>query len=118
MVRDMSWAIATLRGDGRLIKMEKAMLNTQTDVAFGDSTDNNVTSLTLERFQGLFLISGLSSVLALTIFSLLVLRSKWHILVKHYDRLIGQKFKSIKRYMPKKMIFTGIRGESNVVHPV
>ncbi|CAI0446853.1 unnamed protein product [Linum tenue] len=74
---DMSAAIAKLREEGKLQLMQDAWFNGRQgdrDVPVEDEDDDSVKPLTLERFDGLFLISGSSSVLALFLFCMLKLR--------------------------------------------
>ncbi|KAH9794058.1 glutamate receptor 1.2 [Citrus sinensis] len=70
LVHDISRAIARLREEGTLAKIENVWFNTQQSSNFmhEDSTSSNPSSLSLANFGGLFLITGISSTLALVIF--------------------------------------------------
>ncbi|KAL9453987.1 hypothetical protein AB3S75_009565 [Citrus x aurantiifolia] len=70
LVHDISRAIARLREEGNLAKIENVWFNTQQSSNFmhEDFTSSNPSSLSLANFGGLFLITGISSTLALVIF--------------------------------------------------
>ncbi|KAK9222840.1 hypothetical protein WN944_011280 [Citrus x changshan-huyou] len=69
LVHDISRAIAKLREEGTLRKIEIEWFNDQqSSFMHVDSTSNNPSSLSLANFGGLFLITGISSTLALLAF--------------------------------------------------
>ncbi|KAJ4719193.1 Glutamate receptor [Melia azedarach] len=79
LVNDISRAIARLREDGALKKMEDKWFNSghdQSSFMYEDSA-SNPSSLSLKNFGGLFLITGISSTFALVIF----------FIVKFYNKL-------------------------------
>ncbi|CAK9142718.1 unnamed protein product [Ilex paraguariensis] len=76
LVSEISRAIAKLREDGKLEKMEKTWFNTQSSfMPHGSETNPNV--LNLDSLRGLFLLSGISSVLALLIFLVFFLNERF-----------------------------------------
>lgn len=85
LVDDMSKAIAKLREDGKLRQLEEVWFHSKSEFTSQNSTtmDNNV--LTFNKFRGLFLISGVSSSLALFLFFIFWLVEKyWPVVREHY----------------------------------
>ncbi|KAA8550521.1 hypothetical protein F0562_002205 [Nyssa sinensis] len=80
LVPEISWAIAKLREEGKLMMMENEWFKSQSSFMSQDSvTSPNIpNSLDFDRFRGLFLISGISSALALLIFLICLFHKKWH----------------------------------------
>ncbi|GAY51630.1 hypothetical protein CUMW_135640 [Citrus unshiu] len=71
LVHDISKAIARLREEGTLTKIENEwFIDRQSSFMHKDSISDNPSSLSLANFGGLFLITGISSTLALVIFLL------------------------------------------------
>ncbi|KAA8550525.1 hypothetical protein F0562_002209 [Nyssa sinensis] len=80
LVPEISRAIAKLREEGKLIMMENEWFKSQSSFMSQDSvTSPNIPNrLDFDSFGGLFLISGISSALALLIFLICLLHKKWH----------------------------------------
>ncbi|KAL5562233.1 hypothetical protein UlMin_031980 [Ulmus minor] len=79
LANDMSRAIAKLREEGELAKLEKIWLhNTKTSLTSLDSANGgeSIDALNLHRFGGLFLVSGASSALALLLFLVFAFRRR------------------------------------------
>ncbi|KAL5798259.1 hypothetical protein ACOSQ2_003079 [Xanthoceras sorbifolium] len=71
LVPNISRAIASLREEGKLKMMEDAWFNSQSSTFIMNQQDSSITSpssLSIQKFGGLFLITGISSTLALSIF--------------------------------------------------
>ncbi|KAJ0053040.1 hypothetical protein Pint_03103 [Pistacia integerrima] len=98
LVHDMSRAIAKLREMGTLNMMEKAWFRSHESMhTFGD-TSNNVNSLTFDSFRGLFLITGVSSALALSILYGYVLYNYWKAInIYNFIVLIQGQFTAVKQ---------------------
>ncbi|KAA8550518.1 hypothetical protein F0562_002202 [Nyssa sinensis] len=80
LVPEISWAIAKLREEGKLMMIENDWFKSQSSLMSQDSvTSPNIpNSLDFDSFRGLFLISGISSALALLIFLIFLFHKKWH----------------------------------------
>ncbi|KAK1568375.1 hypothetical protein Q3G72_023745 [Acer saccharum] len=124
LVPDLSRAIAKLREDGKLNKMENAWFkssqstfSTSSDNSDQESSNNNnVNPLTLDSFRGLFLITGVSSTLALAILYGRWLYKTWHVMKNcNFRDLIRTRFEFMKEYISKKICHR--TGETNVIHP-
>ncbi|XVE78215.1 hypothetical protein DITRI_Ditri13aG0126800 [Diplodiscus trichospermus] len=77
LVPDISREIARLRESGKLELLENAWFKSQTSLTFKDNADD-VNPLTLRNFGGLFLISGVLSVVAFLIFQIPLLPQYLH----------------------------------------
>ncbi|XP_021274795.1 glutamate receptor 1.2-like [Herrania umbratica] len=77
LVPDISREIARLRESGRLNMLENTWFKSKASLTSGDSVDN-VRPLTPTNFGGLFLISGILSVVAFLIFQIPLLNEYWH----------------------------------------
>ncbi|XP_022769550.1 glutamate receptor 1.4-like, partial [Durio zibethinus] len=66
LVQDISSAIVRLREEGKLQMIENALSNSESSFSNQDST-SNPSSLNLDSFGGLFLVTGISSTSALLI---------------------------------------------------
>ncbi|KAK3183652.1 hypothetical protein Dsin_030938 [Dipteronia sinensis] len=122
LVPDLSRAIAKLREDGKLIMMENAWFKssqsaTFTSSASEDPSNNNyVNPLTLDNFRGLFLITGVSSTLALAMLYGYWLYKNWHVMKNcNFRGLIRTRFEFMNEYFSKKIYHR--TGETNVIHP-
>ncbi|KAK1568901.1 hypothetical protein Q3G72_030230 [Acer saccharum] len=123
LVPDLSRAIAKLREDGKLDMMENAWFksrkSTFTSSDSEDPSNNNyVNPLTLDSFRGLFLITGVSSTLALAILYSCWLYKNWHVMKNCNFRdliVIRTRFEFMKEYLSKKIYHW--TGETNVIHP-
>ncbi|KAK1567415.1 hypothetical protein Q3G72_011970 [Acer saccharum] len=109
LVPDLSRAIAKLREDGKLNMMEnvwfKSRQSTFTSSDSEDPSNNNyVNPLTLDSFRGLFLITGVSSTLALAILYSCWLYKNWHVMKNcNFRDLIRTRFEFMKEYLSKKI---------------
>ncbi|KAJ0112917.1 hypothetical protein Patl1_03152 [Pistacia atlantica] len=85
LVPYMSRAIAKLRENGKLMKLEHEWFKRQSTFASEDDEPSSVVKpLTLDSFRGLFLISGVSSALALAVLYGFKLYKNWHF-VKNFN---------------------------------
>ncbi|KAI7728046.1 hypothetical protein M8C21_015001, partial [Ambrosia artemisiifolia] len=80
LVKDISKEIAKIREDGTLKFLEKKWFDTEFSVLPEDSSTKPAKTLSLERFGGLFIISGIASCLALIISVINIIRAKLEIL--------------------------------------
>ncbi|XWS36635.1 hypothetical protein CRYUN_Cryun20dG0102200 [Craigia yunnanensis] len=78
LVPDISREIARLRESGRLDLLENAWFKSQTSLTSRDNADK-VRPLTLTNFGGLFLVSGIPSVVAFLIFQIPLLYQYLHV---------------------------------------
>ncbi|XP_017976222.1 PREDICTED: glutamate receptor 1.2 [Theobroma cacao] len=76
LVPDISKEIARLRESGRLNMLENTWFKSKASLTSGDSA-GNVRPLTPTNFGGLFLISGILSVVAFLIFQIPLLNKYW-----------------------------------------
>nr|GEU52363.1 glutamate receptor 1.2-like [Tanacetum cinerariifolium] len=104
LVADMSGEIAKIREDGTLRNLEKKWYETEFPVLPQDSFAMPKT-LSLERFGGLFVISGISSGLALMISVIYLIRAKLEI-HNIISLVAGRDLMTIVRYL----------FHSNVIH--
>ncbi|XP_031247127.1 glutamate receptor 1.2-like [Pistacia vera] len=85
LVPYMSRAIAKLRENGKLMKLEHEWFKRHSTFASEDDDPSSVVKpLTLDSFRGLFLISGVSSALALAVLYSFKLYKNWHF-VENFD---------------------------------
>ncbi|KAK2661660.1 hypothetical protein Ddye_000234 [Dipteronia dyeriana] len=98
-------------------KSSQSTFSTSSDNSGQDSSNNNnVKPLTLDSFRGLFLITGVSSTLALAILYGFELYKNWHVMKNcNFRGLIRTRFEFIKEYLSKKIYHR--TGETNVTHP-
>ncbi|KAF3434908.1 hypothetical protein FNV43_RR21995 [Rhamnella rubrinervis] len=69
LVHDMSWTIEKLREEGELAKLETEWFRSKSTCTFEESSNGTPDALSAHDFGGLFMISGISSTLALLLFS-------------------------------------------------
>lgn len=104
LVPELSRAIAKMREDGRLAKIENERFTTQSpfttsdrSILASDDTSSNVKPLTLDSFRGLFLITGVSSAFALAmLYSFLPYRNWHHLRNCNLCELIQNQIKFVK----------------------
>ncbi|KAI3694765.1 hypothetical protein L1987_77745 [Smallanthus sonchifolius] len=103
LVQDMSREIAKIRHDGTLKSLEKKWFETEFPISPQDSSTKPKT-LSLERFGGLFIISGVSSCLALMISVMYLIGAKMEIL--SIISLLGGRslMASIRYLLLKKLV--------------
>ena len=99
LVHDMSRAIEKLREERELEKLETEWFHGKSTDTFEDSTNNTPNALSLHDFGGVFLISGLSSTLALIVFLAVVLKKNGHLLVKCICGYIRQQMQNVRKYL-------------------
>ncbi|KAF8105652.1 hypothetical protein N665_0157s0218 [Sinapis alba] len=88
LVHNVSIEIAKLRTEGKLGEMEKGWFENQLPYTRDDDTSNPIT---LYRFRGLFMITGLSSAFALAVLVILWLRDTWKDLVNSVNMFISRR---------------------------
>ncbi|XP_031247129.1 glutamate receptor 1.2-like [Pistacia vera] len=101
LVPYMSRAIAKLRENGKLMKMENEWFKRQSTFASeDDDTSSVVKPLTLDSFRGLFLISGVSSALAVAVLYGFMLYKNWHF-VKNFNLrdIMWRRIKFVIEYL-------------------
>ncbi|KAJ0053036.1 hypothetical protein Pint_03107 [Pistacia integerrima] len=101
LVPYMSRAIAKLRENGKLMKLEHEWFKRQSTFASEDDDPSSVVKpLTLDSFRGLFLISGVSSALALAVLYSFKLYKNWHF-VKNFNLrdIMWGRIKFLKEYL-------------------
>ncbi|KAJ0111650.1 hypothetical protein Patl1_03149 [Pistacia atlantica] len=101
LVPYMSRAIAKLRENGKLMKLENEWFKRlSTFASEDDDTSSVVKPLTLDSFRGLFLISGVSSALALVVLYSFKLYKNWHF-VKNFNLrdIMWGRIKFVKEYL-------------------
>ncbi|KAL0389221.1 UNVERIFIED_CONTAM: Glutamate receptor 2.7 [Sesamum calycinum] len=76
LVDEMSRAITELREEGRLEEMEKKWFKSGPSLPSQDSEQSKLNTLTVANFFGLFLISGISTSIALLVFVIFLLHEK------------------------------------------
>ncbi|KAL2488375.1 Glutamate receptor 2.2 [Forsythia ovata] len=82
MVHEMSRAIVRLREKGKLLEMEKKWFRSRSSSSLSDNTEpDRSRTLGVNRFFGLFLLSGISKAVALLLFFTFVVHEK---LSKYY----------------------------------
>ena len=92
LVHNVSTEIAKLRTEGKLGEIEKGWFENQLPYT-ADDTSNPIT---LYRFRGLFMITGLSSAFALAVLVILWLRDGWKDLVNSVNIFISGRFVHFK----------------------
>ncbi|KAL5802814.1 hypothetical protein ACOSQ4_031119 [Xanthoceras sorbifolium] len=112
---DMSRAIAQLRENGTLRTIENEWFKCPLALT-SDETSNNVKPLTIDSFRGLFLITGVSSALALAMLSICLIHKNWHVLKNCNSRVLFRaRLNFVKEYLSKKL--SSRNGETSVIHP-
>ncbi|CAF2089716.1 unnamed protein product [Brassica napus] len=86
LVHNVSTEIAKLRTEGKLGEIEKGWFENQLPY----TTDDTSNPITLYRFRGLFMITGLSSAFALVVLVILWLRDRWKDLVNSVNVFISR----------------------------
>lgn len=86
LVHNVSTEIAKLRTEGKLGEIEKGWFENQLPY----TTDDISNPITLYRFRGLFMITGLSSAFALAILVILWLIDRWKDLVNSVNVFISR----------------------------
>ncbi|KAK1569083.1 hypothetical protein Q3G72_032316 [Acer saccharum] len=104
LVANISRAIATLREDGKLTMMEYTWFQSQSMLTSSGDNSNYVKPLNTESFRGLFLISGVSSALALVMLYSFLIHKNWHVM-KNYDfkDFFRSRLNFVKEYLSKKL---------------
>ncbi|KAH7544165.1 hypothetical protein JRO89_XS15G0120300 [Xanthoceras sorbifolium] len=112
---DMSRVIAQLRGNRTLSMIENEWF--KCPLAFtSDEPSTNVKPLTIDSFRGLFLITGVSSALALAMLSICLIHKNWHVLKNCNSRVLFRvRLNFVKEYLSKKL--SSRNGETSVIHP-
>ncbi|KAL5802818.1 hypothetical protein ACOSQ4_031123 [Xanthoceras sorbifolium] len=102
-LRLWSRVIADLRGNGTLSVIENEWFKCPLAVT-SDETSNNVKPLTIDSFRGLFLITGVSSALALAMLSICLIHKNWHVLKNCNSRVLFRaRLNFVKEYLSKKL---------------
>ncbi|KAL5737984.1 hypothetical protein ACOSP7_030745 [Xanthoceras sorbifolium] len=114
LVPDMSRVIADLRENGTLRTIENEWFKCPLALTC-DETSNNVKPLTIDSFRGLFLITGVSSALALAMLSICLIHKNWHALKNCDSRVLFRaRLNFVKEYLSKKL--SSRSGETSVIH--
>ncbi|KFK34516.1 hypothetical protein AALP_AA5G155800 [Arabis alpina] len=101
LVWNVSREISNLRTSERLNEMEKRWFNKQ----FPYTSDDTSDPISLYRFRGLFMVTGVSFALAITVLSILWLRDKWKSLVNSVKIFVLQRLRILlaKTFHPNRM---------------
>ncbi|KAM1157326.1 hypothetical protein ACFX15_027433 [Malus domestica] len=102
LVEDLSTQIRHMREEGQLLDLEKTWFHRKTSLMPDDSMeDNNMSSpsntLGLYDFLGLFLVSGVSSAVALFVF--LIFSQTFRNLIKGQLQLIGGRLQRLRMFL-------------------
>ncbi|CAA7058929.1 unnamed protein product [Microthlaspi erraticum] len=92
LVANVSREIANLRAEERLIDMERRWFQKQLPYTTDDTSD----PISLYRFRGLFMITGVSFAFALAVLFILWLRDQWEVLVNSFNIFISQRLVHFK----------------------
>ncbi|CAE6070320.1 unnamed protein product [Arabidopsis arenosa] len=102
LVHNVSREIAKLRTSERLSEMERRWFDKQLPY----TTDDTSNPITLYRFRGLFMITGVSFAFALAVLLILWLRERWEILVNSVSIYLSRR---LRHFM---IVFT------RTIHPI
>ncbi|XP_068328633.1 glutamate receptor 1.2-like [Pyrus communis] len=103
LAHDMSRQIEILREEGKLLEMEQTWFS-KTPLTFDDSNTNGPNALNFSTFRGLFLVSGVASAFALSLFTIFSLNEKWHVLEKCKCRnLVREKLQFVRKCFSNKV---------------
>ncbi|PRQ56844.1 putative periplasmic binding protein-like I [Rosa chinensis] len=109
LVHDISRQIEILREEGKLVQMEEDWFHSiKTDLMFDDTT-SDPNPLNLHSFRGLFLVSGVSSVVALILFTIFLVKEKWHV-VKTFK--VGYVIRAQLQHV-RKLLSTKVSDENH-----
>jgi len=89
---NVSREIAKLRTSERLNEMERRLFDKQLPY----TTDDTSNPITLYRFRGLFMITGVSFAFALAVLLILWLRERWEILVNSVNIYFSQRLRHFR----------------------
>ncbi|XP_010442264.1 PREDICTED: glutamate receptor 1.2-like isoform X2 [Camelina sativa] len=89
MVHTVSREIAKLRTSERLNEMERRWFDKQLPY----TTDDTSNPITLYRFRGLFMITGVSFAIALAVLLILWLQERWEILVNSANIFLSRRLR-------------------------
>lgn len=92
LVANVSREISKLRAEERLIDMERRWFEKQLPY----TTDDTSSPITLYRFRGLFMITGVAFAYALAVLFILWLRDQWEVLVNSVNIFISQRLVHLK----------------------
>lgn len=104
----MSSAIAKLRETGELANLERAWFQSKWFLLSEDSS-KDPNALTLGTFRGLFIISGITSSLAIVLFFLFYLRENWYFVRNYKLERLRQvlQITSVTKYLHNNRIHNG-----------
>ncbi|KAM2695314.1 hypothetical protein EV1_039829 [Malus domestica] len=103
LVHDISRQIEILREEGKLLKMEQTWFSKR-PLTYDDSNTNDPNALNFSTFRGLFLVSGVASAFALSLFTIFSLNEKWHVLEKCKCRnLVREKLQFVRKFLSNKV---------------
>ncbi|KAK0590019.1 hypothetical protein LWI29_021670 [Acer saccharum] len=104
LVADISRAISKLREAGKLTMIEYTWFQSESMLTSSGDNSNNEKPLTTESFRGHFLISGVSSALALVMLYSFLIHKNSHVL-KNYDYkdFFRSRLNFVKEYLSKKL---------------
>ncbi|KAK2979004.1 hypothetical protein RJ640_023586, partial [Escallonia rubra] len=102
LVTEMSREIAKLREEGKLRELEKKWFKSESTLSLQQGSVTTPKILDLHSFGGLFLISGISSALALLIFLLYLVKEKLHAKYCIIRFLGGGKLATMISYLSRR----------------
>ncbi|CAH8278856.1 unnamed protein product [Arabidopsis lyrata] len=92
LVHNVSREISKLRTSERLNEMERRWFEKQSSYP----TDDKSNPLTLDRFRGLFMITGVSFAFSLAVLFILWLREKWDIIVHSVNIFLSRRLRHFR----------------------
>ncbi|XP_048332789.1 glutamate receptor 1.2 [Ziziphus jujuba] len=104
LVQNMSKAIYELRKTGKLAELERKWFGySQLSLIASDDSANDPHALSLDSYRGLFLISGVSSTLALFLFFAFSIKEKAGDLKDYKFVQLILRLQSVRRYLSMKI---------------
>nr|GMD14221.1 glutamate receptor 1.2-like [Ipomoea batatas] len=116
LVPEISRAIARLREEGKLAELEDKWFKNHPSMLTQDGESSNIKTLNVDNFRGLFLVSGISKAIAVTMFVCLVLRNK--LSVYHYILRIALEKNDRKSLPPGPRYLSAIERKLEISHRV
>ncbi|KAK6163968.1 hypothetical protein DH2020_000832 [Rehmannia glutinosa] len=105
LVRDISRAICELIEEGKILQMEKKWFSSRSSLLSQETKPpNKASTLSMDNFLGLFLLSGIVKSIAILIFLTFLLREKLSILYYIFSVLARGKLISSLRHLYPRMV--------------
>lgn len=114
MVPEISEAIVRLREEGKLKELEDKWFKNQSSLLPLANAGNQLNTLSLDNFQGLFLVSGISKAIAFVVFIIFALNKKLSIYHNILKIALGGKLAFMIRYLLPANAIDGINASGPV----